>query len=140
MRKLTTKLFLAFSATFIMGVALHAQSYQGNATIPFAFELHGQTIPAGTYAVEQNIKSVTTLRNQATSRAVFIQTTGTDEGKGAARLVFHRYGERYFLAEIWSPTQRGTVLHPSRAEKELISSGVREEAAVIAVNPQVKAD
>jgi hypothetical protein len=140
MRKLTMNLFLACSATVVIGAAFAAESYQLNASVPFGFEVNGRTMPAGSYDVRQTQAGVPSLRNNSNGRTVFTQCTGEKEGKGQARLIFHRYGDHYFLAEIWSPGKLGTVMKPSRTEKELMNAGVAEEAAVIPLNLTRKAD
>ena len=44
MTKQITNLFLACSATCIMGIALHAESYLCKATVPFAFQVDGKNV------------------------------------------------------------------------------------------------
>ncbi len=60
-----------------------------------------------------------------------VETTGRmDVGK----LVFHRYGNRYFLSEIWeSATGSGRQLSPSAAEREMLArAGSYETETVLA--------
>ena len=108
------------------------------ADIPFDFSVGYKIMPAGGYTV----KPVSTTGN-----ALMIQTAdGTmaavrlsDETERAknipqARLVFHRYGERYFLAEVWNGfDKKGRQLlksqEESSLESELASISAKSETA-----------
>jgi hypothetical protein len=138
MKKLLMNLFLAYGAAVTMGVTLQAETFQMRAAIPFAFQLSSTTIRAGTYIVEQDAAHVTNLRNKVTGKRYYLQPgAGAEQGKGSPRLVFHRYGDRYFLAEVWSPDHAGTKLQPTKAEKELKLSGVKQQAATILLGSPV---
>jgi hypothetical protein len=43
------------------------------------------------------------------------------------KLVFHRYGDRYFLSEVWNP-DRGSQL-PASAQERKLAQTVREAQA-----------
>jgi hypothetical protein len=46
-------------------------------------------------------------------------------------LVFHKYGDRYFLREIWSAGQaNGAMLGVTKAERELLQAAVPERVHV----------
>lgn len=76
----------------------------GVARVPFAFQVQGETLPAGTYAVKQadrgravcleNEKLADSARNCVAAKSKF----GTAQG---ARLVFSNYEGHYVLSEIW---------------------------------------
>jgi hypothetical protein len=52
--------------------------------------------------------------------------------EGSGRMVFHRYGNIYFLSEVWAPGQdTGQELTSSRAEKEVRSIDSGRETAVL---------
>jgi hypothetical protein len=107
------------------------------ADIPFDFSVGYKIMPAGGY----------TVKPVSASNALMIQTAdGTmaavrlsDETERAkniphARLVFHRYGERYFLAEVWNgfdKTGRQLLksLEESSLESELASISAKSETA-----------
>ena len=108
------------------------------ADIPFEFSVGYKTMPAGEYSVE----TVT-----ASGNAVMIRSTDgnraairlTDESarikdKTQARLVFHRYGGRYFLAQVWNGVDlNGRQLVKSHEENaiegELASISSKSELA-----------
>jgi hypothetical protein len=108
------------------------------ADIPFDFSVGYKIMPAGGYTV----KTVSTTGN-----ALMIQTADggmaavrlSDETERAknipqARLVFHRYGERYFLAEVWNGFDKKgrqllKSLEESSLESELASISAKSETA-----------
>ena len=50
-----------------------------------------------------------------------------------AKLVFNRYGDRYFLAQVWTPgTNAGRQLRKSPAENELIARSQSEPVTLVA--------
>lgn len=112
------------SLTSIMGLVLlfaglsSAQAQeQITVKVPFSFVVNGSTLPAGTYSIRQTFfhqqKSV--LLRGATSSASVLATTFDDSIRGG-KLVFHRYGERYFLTDVSTPMGN---LHFSPARSEM---------------------
>jgi len=88
--------------------------------IPFAFTVGNKTLPAGAYRV-RNITADALLIQSADSKQVTtFQTNHKQAGltPGQTKLSFHRYGDRYFLAQVWTPWEGYEVMR-SRAEREL---------------------
>ena len=111
LRGLTMLLLVAAVALMAALVSAHAQSsVRVIADVPFEFAVGGKSLKAGEYTVramtangdamlitsEDSNVSAIRLSNSIQSRDV------QEKGK----LVFHRYGERYFLSEIWTPGER----------------------------------
>lgn len=92
-------------------------------TVPFDFVVGAKLIPAGHYIVqraENMTVSLLTLRNTASSVNVFSPTVVRSQvADGRSALVFHRYGDRYFLAE--ARTVSGTIynMREGKLEREL---------------------
>jgi len=94
------------------------------ANIPFEFTVANKKLPAGEYSV---------TRAQETSGDLILQINSKDgresisrltipvntlEPKDDSRLVFHRYGDEYFLFEIWpAGGNTGRELPKSRSER-----------------------
>jgi hypothetical protein len=132
MKKLVTKGLvtagLLLAMTIIAGVSAQAQSLQYRLTvnIPFDFTVGDKKLPAGKYWVN---------RAQETSGDKVLQISSTDgretvnrfsvpvvtlDPKNEGSLVFHRYGEDYFLSQIWpAGATTGRALPKSNAEREL---------------------
>ena len=137
----TTMLALILTLAFVASVtSANAQSSKTQtANVPFDFMVGDKNLPAGRYAV-----------NPITSGSEALRIRGTENGQGAFRLstavtkfnaaensvlVFHRYGNRYYLAEIWAAGERhGHQLLKSSGEK----ATEREVAAISAKTESAK--
>ena len=124
----TTKIaMLMLISIAAMGVSAKAQSlqYRVKANIPFDFAVGGKKFAAGQYSITRANQTSGDLilaigRSDEMAKifpAMISLQRLTAREKGV--LVFHRYGNEYFLAEIWpagSTTGRGFV--KSRQERE----------------------
>jgi hypothetical protein len=129
MKKELLKGFTMLAVTVALALATAAASNAQTsnrivADIPFEFTVGGQSLPSGQYAVRAATSQGNTLivqSDDAKSSAMRltnpIRPNKTNE---QARLVFHRYGERYFLAEVWSGSDStGRELMKSRQERAI---------------------
>jgi hypothetical protein len=113
---------LALAGTF----ALLAQGApRATADIPFAFELVNQKFAAGGYElVDLGHTDGIQLRDSGTKALVYVlarrDSVGTKDA-ATARLVFNKYGDRHFLAEVWYPNFTRTLMK-SRSERALVTS------------------
>jgi len=129
MKNVVAKIGLLAVMTIIAAsVSAQAQSlsYRLTANIPFDFSVAGKKLPAGKYWIN---------RAQQGSGDTVVQISSTDGHSNVIRftipviaynpvkngtLVFHRYGDDYFLSEIWpAGGVTGRELPKSRAEREL---------------------
>jgi len=128
---------LALGTVSVSGSALHAQSYELKANIPFAFQVNNTTYAAGKYEVKLGSEFTPSLGSQATGHKDFIAGASPIlSGPPASKLVFHCYdgNSTCFLAEIWPSSSHGTAVPTSKAEKELKSSQRTHQMASIAVD------
>jgi hypothetical protein len=123
---------VAFSAVCLSGAILQAETYNLKVTVPFAFQANESSLPAGTYMVAGNATgTVTSLRNMDTSKAIFLYgVQPTLGGRKAPQLVFHGYGEKHFLAEIWSGGE-GKHVTANREEKALVKAAREREISAV---------
>jgi hypothetical protein len=103
--------------------------------VPFAFGVEDRAMPAGEY----NIFTVTPQRSIRMVSAdgklsVVINTLPNyaKEPSAESRLVFHRYGSDYFLAQVWTAGQHvaRSPLSGKRA-MEIASSGFQPQTTVV---------
>ncbi len=91
------------------------------ATIPFDFTVSNNAVPAGTYTITPSSTNDTLLDIANLQKKVRILSMAQDNAGKTGRdnvLVFHRYGDQYFLSEIRSETaSMNLYLPPSKAEK-----------------------
>ena len=108
--------------------------------IPFAFTAGKMALPAGEYRVEKLTKDGVTLLIQRTDHraSVFVlsNTKQANAPQTQSKLVFHRYGNRYFLSQVWTAGySRGRELQPSAKEKEqalLARNGAPDQVTIVA--------
>jgi hypothetical protein len=91
--------------------------------IPFAFTAGSVALPAGEYRVEKMAldSSILLIRSTDGSAAKMVPTNAADANgtQTQSKLVFHRYGNRYFLSQVWvAGHSRGREIPKSAKEKE----------------------
>ena len=117
------KLIMLSVLGVVTSVSAHAQAgKQFTVTIPFNFYVAGKTLPAGQYHVGRSTEDSEglVLRGTDGRTGVFVLTRGiqTAEVQQQSRLVFRRYGDQYFLGEVWiSARSNGRELPNSRKER-----------------------
>lgn len=128
MKKQALKIFsmLSLVVTLAFGTVYANPSSPLKTNIPFSFSVGNETLPAGAYMIEpQTTPSVLMIRCKDGRGAVLTQTQGVQARRqqDQTKLVFHRYGDQYFLAQIWTAgDSNGRELRKSRAERELIKN------------------
>lgn len=102
------------------------------ADVPFSFVVAGRQFPAGHYTV--TVASdfclwISDSQHSGTYVPIHDSVRSTSEG---TKLVFHRYGDTYFLSAVWmSGRTIGRELYRSRAEKEAANHKAEMELAVV---------
>ena len=101
-----TMLMLLLTMALVTAVAsANGQSqHRVNARIPFEFVVGDKTLAAGQYEISAVgiAQDALAIRGRESNDSV-IRLAMTKEAKEnkQARLVFHRYGNAYFLSEVW---------------------------------------
>jgi hypothetical protein len=93
---------IAFLAS-VMGVATSSAAAQGtsNAAIPFAFRVGNTLMQPGTYHVQSRDERWFYLCSESgRDCALVLAATTSGSTAPAKKLVFNRYGERYFLSAV----------------------------------------
>src|SRR5262249_24345036 len=128
MKKQILKVFtvLSFIATFSVVMSASAQSFNViRVSIPFDFTLGEKNFPAGKYIVQQLFQNTTNgimIRSEDGKATVMRLTSSVQSSapKNDAELIFHRYGNQYFLSEVWAAGENtGFQLPESRGERIL---------------------
>jgi hypothetical protein len=131
LRGFTLLMLVVTFALATEGVSVNAQTTKRIvADIPFEFVVGNETMQAGEYTVTSANTAGQALLIQGTDNgmAVMRSSAPADEmkGKASARLVFHRYGQRNFLAQVWTGENSGRALTKSKQER-----AVERELALI---------
>jgi len=109
-----------------MAVAAKAQTSDRTqliASIPFPFNVGNKTLPAGEYTVTQvnpaSDHAVLQLRTKDGSASAMVQMASViGKAQESAKLIFNRYGNKYFFAQAWVDGEKsGLEASKSRAER-----------------------
>jgi hypothetical protein len=90
--------------------------------VPFAFSVGGKTLEAGDYYISPNGEKWISIKDAAAKKTVFVLTNAVSLGTKvtAPKLVFHRYGNSYFLAQAWLRySDEGRQVFESREEAQI---------------------
>jgi hypothetical protein len=114
-----------------------AETVNMKVNIPFNFVVGGATMPSGEYTVQGlgvagNAISIRKLDRSATSLTLAIRCESSKTAE-QSKLVFHRYGDRYFLAKIWmAGSNSGHELPKSRREAEVALDYPAQQVVLVA--------
>ncbi len=119
----------------LIGLAglLNAQSATVTAQVPFDFIANGKTMPAGecTIAVQVNGRALLSINSGNQHNFAFSIDDESASVKTKSALVFHHYGNRYFLVAIKRERKTGYKLPASKLERELQARNVPGEALTL---------
>ncbi len=107
--------------------------------IPFQFYVGSQTLPAGKYRLlSVSTDSPTVIfKLESENRRGFMLQMQTLEARAqdGAKLIFHRYGNRYYFAEAWLNAAHGWQAPKSRSERatelETAALGAKIESVAV---------
>jgi hypothetical protein len=89
------------------------------ANIPFQFSISHSTLPAGEYKFtclpNAGLVLIRSTNGKAHALLQMVQVSGKAEDNG--KLVFHRYGSRYFFVQAWRGGNTGLELPMTRGER-----------------------
>ena len=146
MKKNMLKVFTMLSLVVMLaaGSVWAAAEEPFKINVPFEFSAGKQVLPAGEYVVRQVFGgSVVRIQAVEGDAIATVQThsvqSKSDQSK--ARLVFRRYGDQYFLSQVFGSNDiKGRELSRSRREREFAkgsySARLASEAEVVTVTGQ----
>ncbi|MCA1556979.1 MAG: hypothetical protein LC731_00370 [Acidobacteria bacterium] len=141
-------LFVSIIAlAFASAMAANAQNPRNLVVnIPFDFTVKGRTLPAGEYIIRRastaDKTSLTMQRRDGKANAIVLtKPVENNEIQGQSKLVFSRYGEHYFLSQIWtSGDSEGRELFKTKQERslevELAKNNSKPETVVLMARAQ----
>ncbi len=95
-----------------------AQTAKVAAKIPFDFQNGSDHLPAGRYTIGVDSDHFMRLQSGTVTSAALSRPEIDGKPAGTGKLVFRKYGNRYFLREVWLPGKsEHQVLPKSKAEK-----------------------
>ena len=115
----------------------HAQRPVLSVNVPFAFQVGDKALPAGDYQVQSMTAGdgqCVSIRQKDGGALTIVSTMALDSrnARPEPELVFHQYGNSYFLSQIWTGAAQGRQLLESEREKEVARSEVTANVALLA--------
>src|SRR5215471_10783582 len=120
------------------GVAAHGQSLSTHvrADIPFDFTVGDKKFPAGEYSIgraqsgtDDAMVQISSVKGSLTAFRLTSANLNLTR-KGSDTLVFHQYGDQYFLAEVWPAGGNvGRTLRVCRGERAARESMAKNKVA-----------
>jgi len=143
MKKQVVKTLTQISLLAVIATVAAVGSAQGQspanairADIPFDFTVADKKLPAGDYSIrrlQQEIGDSVLVVSSANGRLNALRLTGpvdTQSPKDKETLVFHRYGDQYFLSEVWpAGATTGRIFSESRGEREAKARSLPDKIA-----------
>jgi len=133
MKKSICALFSIVALLAVVAAPASAQSIRIKSNIPFEFVYGDSTMPAGEYDLRSNAESgsvsLQSLDQQVFANRLSVAAKSWNSvADGKARLVFNRYGNQYFLSQIWDAQGvQGREFRQSRTEREVAKTAVARQ-------------
>ena len=116
--KIATRLSVLALLIAGVGVSVHAQPDETISRVPFAFTVGSTSMPRDTYRITRFAGRSAFMIQSDRHAVVMMATPEGREDNQTPRLVFHRYGDSYFLREIRMADNSGFELPASRDERQ----------------------
>jgi hypothetical protein len=115
----------------------YAQTGVIKANVPFNFIVDKTDVPAGQYMIQSVGTTGTAVAIESSDRSVvklvLPNACESSQTQEKSKLVFHRYGDQYFLAQIWREgDNRGSELPKSQRENEVAMDYPSQNVVVVA--------
>jgi hypothetical protein len=111
--------------------------------VPFSFWMDNHQLPAGAYRIQLWPNKILQLNGPDGQIHIVLVHEFSSKTPGTGYLLFHRYGETYFLAQVWSAeanigVECSRTPAEKRAEHQMVIASKRSTAglAQIALNSQ----
>lgn len=107
-------LALAFAAAAQAQTALNYKTF----AVPFSFKVGDKVLPAGEYRITAENQVIRVQKTDGKENVVTLtqRTRGTNHNLSDAKLTFRRYGDQYYLSQVWLPESLGRELKKPRRE------------------------
>ena len=130
---------LATSLALSIGASAHAQTTHLKVTVPFEFTVGDTTLPAGEYDIQSTGPwggKVLSLCNRKANASAYVISASYETAKNSKRseLVFNRYGQQYFLTEVWGANDLGRRMPISSRRVELAKRHSESETVLLAAS------
>jgi hypothetical protein len=121
----------------LASAAAYSQTVNMKVNIPFKFVVRDAALPSGEYTIATLAGSSDAISirnsNQKGQSLVLSHRCESLKASKQTKLVFHRYGDRYFLSQIWlAGDNAGRELPKSRQEVEVAQDYTMQNVLLVA--------
>ena len=121
----------------LVAACANAQTPNLKANVPFDFVVDKAAMPAGAYSLDglsHNTKAMAVRNHDAGITQIVLPNTARSLNVSSdTKLVFHRYGDEYFLSQIWIQGEReGLQFNISRREAEMARNSQSKDVVILA--------
>ena len=130
------------SAFFLIAPTMYGQAshLRPRFHVPFSFSANNQTFTPGEYEFTQQSLFMLKVANLKSNNSAFewvLPAQSHQESNGQLKLVFHRYGNQYFLAAVSFGSWESTYdFKTSTDEKQLEHANPRKPMIAVSVDPE----
>ena len=134
--KNTRVMIAAAFALFVLLTPAFAQSGVFRVQVPFEFAVGNHTLAAGEYRVsvmKPGMLQVQRLDGPGTAAVITTYIGGGPYQDSSQRLIFHNYGNHYFLSQVWiDDVSVGHELFASASELRYAREGHQGQTTLVA--------
>ena len=126
MKNAACKSLIAMALVLVTLVPAYAQKTSATVNIPFSFTVDDVRMPAGEYVVSSPSERVVNLQHVGgpETKATMTNNGSPTNSNGRGKLVFHKYGNAYFLAAAWlSNSDHAREFFASASEIQVARNG-----------------
>ena len=137
MKNMACKTLMTLLLVLVALVPAYAQKSSATVNVPFSFTVDDVGMPAGEYVISSPTENLVIIRHVGgpETKATITNYGPLTNSDGRAKLVFHKYGNAYFLAVAWLPNlAQAREFYPSVNEIQVARYGVQDivELALLA--------
>ncbi len=100
----------------------HAQGVGNSMTVnvPFGFELGSEHLAPGKYTISRPLTDIIEITNGSTGALLVTHDGQSSKATKSSKIVFDRYGDHYFLRQVWFNAEDNTYMEctESKAERQ----------------------
>jgi len=133
--KMRGNILLTAALATLATIAASAQTVNVKATVPFSFIVGRSRLSAGEYSLKTMSNGQVLALSNLDAKITELVLSNSCESltTSKTKLVFHRYGDRYFLSQIWTEgNNRGHEIAISQREKETARNSSMQQVVLVA--------
>jgi len=126
MKNTVCKTLITLALVLLALAPAYAQKISATVNIPFSFTVDDVRMPAGEYIISSPSERVVNLQHVGgpEAKATLTNNGSSTKSNGRAKLVFHKYGNAYFIAAAWLPnSDHAREFYASASEIQVARNG-----------------